>query len=140
MIVEDIKSIKSGKKELRQFGLTIGIVLGLLGLLFWWLGENYYPYLLILSAAFLLFGLILPITLKPIQKIWMSLAVVLGWLMTRIILIILFYLIFTPIGILGRMFGKSFLDLKFSRIRNVDSYWIPKGKVGLDRSYYEKQF
>ena len=140
MIIEEIENIKSGKKELGQFGLTIGIVVGLLGLLLWWFGKDYYPYLLVVSAAFLLLGLTLPVALKPIQKIWMAIAVVLGWLMTRVILVILFYLIFTPIGVLGRIFGKSFLDLKFGKIGNVNSYWIPKGKVELDRSQYERQF
>lgn len=140
MIIEEIRSIRSGRKELKQFGITIGVVLGLLGLLFLWREKDYYPYLLMLSVVFLLLGLVLPTVLKPVQKIWMTLAVLLGWFITRVILNILFYLMFTPIGLLGRLFGKGFLDLKFSRISNVDSYWIPKGKVEFDRTDYEKQY
>jgi hypothetical protein len=55
-----------------------------------------------------------------------------------VILSVLFYLVVTPIGLLGRLFGKGFLDLKFNR--NVDSYWIPKAKVKLEKSDYERQF
>ncbi len=138
MIIEEIKNIKSGRRELRKFGITVGIVLGLLGGLFFWRGRDYYFYFLILSAALLLLGFVVPILLKPIHKVWMTLALLLGWLMTRVILSVLFYLVVTPIGLFGRLFGKGFLDLKFNR--NVDSYWIPKAKVKLEKSDYERQF
>lgn len=75
---------------------------------------------------------------KTIQKIWMSLAIIIGWLVTRAILIILFYLVVIPIGILAKMFGKHFLDTKFDT--NVDSYWIPKQYTKFDKRSYENQF
>ena len=138
MIIEEIGNIKSGRKELRKFAITVGIVLGLLGGLFFWRGRDYDSYFLILSAALLLLGLVVPILLKPIHKVWMVLAVFLGWLMTRVILSVLFYLVVTTIGLLARLFGKDFLDLKFGR--NADSYWIPKERIEFKRSDYERQF
>lgn len=136
MIIEEIKSTKSERAELRSFGITIGIVLGLLGGLFLWRGKDYFPYFFILSAAFLLLGLVVPIALKVIHKVWMTLAMLLGLLMTRVILSLLFYLVVTPIGLLARLFGKDFLNLK----KNADSYWIPKNAVKFERSNYERQF
>ena len=115
MIIEEIKNIKSGKKELRQFGITIGVVLGLLGSWFLWRDRDGGYLLLIIATLFLSLGLILPNLLKPLQKLWMTLAVLLGWLMTRIILIILFYLVVTPIGLLAKICGKDFLNRKFNR-------------------------
>ncbi len=138
MIIEEIKNIKSGKRELRKFGIVVGIVLGLLGVLFLWRGKDTYSYFLILSAAFLILGLAVPILLKPIHKVWMTLAELLGWLMTRVILSVLFYLVVTPIGLLARLSGKDFLDSKFDR--NANSYWIPKGTVKFEKSNYERQF
>jgi hypothetical protein len=138
MISEEIKNIKSGRSELRKFGITIGIVLGLLGGLFLWREKTYYSTFFIISILFLFLGLILPVVLKPIQKIWMMLAVLMGWFMTRIILIILFYLIVTPIGLLARLFGKDFLNTKFNR--NLDSYWIPKKTITFGKRNYENQF
>lgn len=76
--------------------------------------------------------------LRPIQKIWMSLGFLIGWIVTRVILIILFYLVITPIGLLARMLGKHFLDTEFNR--NTDSYWIAREPVGLDKRSYENQF
>ena len=138
MISEEIKNIKSGRSELRKFGITIGIVLGLLGSFFLWRGKTYYSTFFIISTLFLFLGLVLPVLLKPIQKIWMVLAILMGWFMTRIILIILFYLIVTPIGLLARLFGKDFLNTKFNK--NPDSYWISKKTITFDKRNYENQF
>ena len=92
MLIKEIKNIKSGKSELRKFGITIGIILCLLGGLLLWREKDYYFYFLILSTVFIFPGLVLPILLKPVHKAWMTLAVLLGWLMTRAILSVLFFL------------------------------------------------
>jgi len=138
MLIEEIKNIKSGKSELRKFGITIGIVLGLLAGLLWWKEKDYYATFIILSTAFILIGLLLPILLKPIQKAWMTLAIVLGWLMTRVILCVLFYVVFTFIGLIAKIFGKQFLDLRMDNPKK--SYWIYRKPKEFKKSDYEKQF
>ena len=138
MIIKEIKNIKSGKKELRKFGITIGIFLGLLGMLFWWRAIGYYCCFFIISITFLFFGLALPILLKPIHKVWMTLSIFMGWVSTGIILSVLFYIVVAPIGLLTSLFSNSFLDLKFSS--NSDTYWILRKETEKDRSDYEKQF
>ena len=93
MFLEEIKNIKSEKKDLRDFGITFGVVLGLLAGALWWKGKDTYTIFIALSAAFFFFGLVLPRLLTPLQKVWMMFAVVLGWFMTRLILSILFYVV-----------------------------------------------
>lgn len=138
MLLEEIKNIKSEKKDLRNFGLIIGIALGLLAGLLWWKGRDIYSIFAIIASAFILLGFILPSVLKPLQKAWMTLAVIMGWIMTRIILGILFYLVFTAIGGISRLFGKQFLDLKIDR--SIKSYWIKREPKTFNKSDYEKQF
>lgn len=138
MIAEEIRNIKSGKSDLRKFGISVGIVLSLLGGLFLWREKSYYFYFFILSATLIFPGLAAPTILKPIHKAWMTLAVLLGWLMTRLILIVLFYLIVTPISCLAKLFGEQFLDLKFNK--DANSYWIPRKTEKFQRSDYERQF
>jgi hypothetical protein len=135
---EEIKNIKSGKRELRQFGITLGTVLGLLGSVFFLRGREYYPYFLVLSFAFLFSGLAAPGILKPAQKIWMALGVCIGWVMTRVILAVLFYLVITPIALIAGIFGKRFLDTAFDR--TTDSYWIAREPDKFDKKSYENQF
>jgi len=136
--VEGIKNIESGRKELRRFGLTMGIVLGLLGGLSWWRATDYYSCFFILSIASLLLGLAVPMLLKPVHKIWMTLAILMGWLMTRILLSILFFLVFTPMGLVARLFGKQFLDLKIDKKRR--SYWNYREAREFKKIEYERQF
>ena len=138
MINEEIRNIKSGRNELRKFGITMGIVLGLLGGFTWWRDKDYFYYFFIISALFFFFAFAVPSVLKPVNKAWMTLAILMSWVMTRIILSLLFYLGITPMGFLARLFGKDFLGLKFSR-NTANSYWIQKEK-GKDRNNYEKQF
>lgn len=137
MILEEIKNIKGGKSELRKFGITMGAVLLLLGGLSWWRGKDYYFYFPWLSGAFIFLALVIPSVLKPLNKMWMTLAILMGWVMTRIILSLLFYLGITPMGFIARLFGKDFLGLKFNK-QAAKSYWIPKENVK-DQNY-EEQF
>jgi len=138
MIIEEIKKIKSEKKDLRQFGITMGIVLALLGGLFLWREKDCYFYFLMLSIVFFFIGLALPVLLKPIHKVWMTLAILMGWVVTRVIMITLFYLVVTPIGLLTRLCGKDFLNIKSEK--NVNSYWIPRKTIKADKKKYENQF
>ncbi len=138
MILEEIKNIKSGKKDLRDFGIVFGVVLGILACALWWKGKDTYTIFVILSAAFFFFGLVLPSVLKPLQKAWMAFAVVLGFFMTKLILGVLFYVVFTLIGGGARLFGKQFLNLKMDKTKK--SYWIRREPQDFDKSNYERQF
>ncbi|MFC1783882.1 SxtJ family membrane protein, partial [Planctomycetota bacterium] len=104
----------------------------------WWREKTFYYYFFIAGACFLVIGTISSILLKPIYIFWMALATVLGWFMTRVILSILFFLVFTPMGLLMKLMGKDLLDLKYNR--TTKSYWVPKPKAKLKKSDYERQF
>lgn len=138
MIVEEIKNIKSGKSDLRKFGITMGVVLVLLAGVLWWREIDWYRYLFICAAVFVLLGLAVPTALKSIHRAWMTLSIVLGWVMTRVILIVLFYLVVTPTGWLGRLFGERFLDVKIDP--DASTYWIQRKESQVHKSHYEKQF
>ncbi|RJR17859.1 MAG: hypothetical protein C4581_07310 [Nitrospiraceae bacterium] len=138
MILEEINNIKSEKKDLRNFGITFGIFLGILAGALWWKGKDTYFIFVFLSLIFFFFGLVLPALLKPLQKAWMIFAVILGWFMTRVILSFLFFVVFTSIGLLSKLFGNKFLDLKI--VSSEKSYWIPRKTRLFDKSNYEKQF
>ena len=141
MILEEIKNIKSEKKELREFGIVVGIVFGLLGGLLWWRHKEHHIYFLFISAFLIVCGLLIPSILKPIQKIWMGIALVIGAIMTRIILCFLYYLVVTPLGFLNKITSKDTLNLRFDK--NLKTYWIKKKKEPLNNQNklnYERQF
>ncbi len=138
MLLDEIKRIKSTKRDLRNFGLTIGIVLLILSCLLYILKSEINLYLLTGGLIFIIFGLLIPPVLKPFQKVWMTLAIILNWFMTRIILSILFYFVLTPIGFARKIFGKKSLDLKYDK--KQESYWNYREYKKFNKVDYEKQF
>jgi len=134
---EEIKNIKSGKSDLRKFGITVGIILMIIaGFLFWKEKESFQT-LLTVGAVLCVLGVVVPVVLKPIYWVWMIFATILGWIMTRVILSLLYYVIFTPIGLVARLFGKQFIELKWNKSK--DSYWNYR-TVKTEMGNYEKQF
>lgn len=113
------------KTGLRNFGLTTGtIVAGLFGLLIPWLFNFNYPYWpWVLSGFLWVIAVLFPSGLQPIYKSWMTIGLILGWVNTRIILAILFYLVFFPTGFVMRIFGKDPMLRKMNR--DLKSYRRP---------------
>ena len=135
---DDLKNIRTDNKAIRDFGILIGIILLIIaGILFYKERESY-ELIILLGIAFIGLGLGMPIILKPFYSIWMYFAVVLGWFMTRLILGLLFYIIVSPIGLISRLFGKRFLELKNSSLNS--SYWNYKNNQRTSHQDFEKQF
>jgi hypothetical protein len=136
-VTHEIKELDVTEKSLRKFGITVGSVFLVIGLLLLWksIWQNTRVLFITIGGVLILGGYLIPNGLKFIYKVWMGFAFALGWVISRFILIILFVLVLTPLGFIAKLFGKKFLDLKFKDGR--DSYWIPKEKRIID---YEKMF
>jgi len=67
-----------------------------------------------LYAAMLLhvINMIVPRVFAPIALVWLGLSHVLGTVMSRILLSVLFFGLVTPMGLLRRLFGKDSLQLR----------------------------
>jgi len=138
MLKEEFKHIRETNKDLRKFGLTVGIVLAAIGILFFYFEKSSAIYFTVIGGLLILFGILLPQLLKPINKVWMELAIVLGFIMTRVILTTLFYLVITPIGFLAKIFGKKFMNLKYDR--SAKTYWEKRTSIQKKTIDYERQF
>lgn len=134
----EIKNIKSRKSDLRKFGVSVGIILLLFAGLLFWKDRASFQVFLVIGSILLAFGLILPVILKPVYRVWMTFAIILGWFMTRAILFLLFYGVLTPIGLIMRLFGKQFLDQRLDQGKST--YWNYRTTEHADMPDYEKQF
>ena len=137
-IRDDIRQLKTGPRELRKFGLMVGGVFVVLGLLFLWRHPARTPYFVCPGGVLLVAGAVLPRALKWIYIAWMSLAFVLGFVMAHVILTLLFFVMIAPIGLIARLFGKDFLGLKLGR--GMATYWIPRDRKPRSAADYERQF
>ena len=138
VMIEEIKNIKSKKKELRKFGITVGIILLIIAGFLFWKEKESFRLLLAVSTILIVLGILTPVVLKPIYQGWMIFATILGWVMTRVILSLLFYVILTPIGLILRLFGKQFLELRWDKSQTT--YWNNRGNEQAVKENYEKQF
>jgi predicted anti-sigma-YlaC factor YlaD len=114
---------KKTKRELRKFGLTMAVAFAVFGGLFLWRAKPVWPYFFGIAGFFLIFGLLFPNLLAPIEWAWMKMAHLLGQVMTRLILTLTFYLVITPLGLIMKLSGKDPLHRQFDR--SASTYWVP---------------
>jgi len=137
-IVEDIQNIRSGKKELKSFAIALGGALFLFGTINFFKSHNFYQYFYGGGILFFLFGFFSPKVLIPLQKTWMGIAILVGFIVSVITVLGIFYLIVTPIGVLGRVFGKRFLETSFDK--DSESCWIKRDSQEFTKEVAERQF
>ena len=128
-------------RELRNFGLVVGGVFG--GIALWLLlrsgGESWPGFVFaIIAAALILFGAAAPKALKGPFRAWMVLALILGWINTRLILGVTFYTMF----VLGRLFLILTRSDPMQRrlLKGRETYWEDIKTPEPDRESYEHSF
>jgi len=133
-----MEKLDLSKEGLKKFGIIMCVAfLVITGLISFRHGGIYTP-TATTAGLFLVLGLIQPTLLKPVYIIWMRLAFILAWINTRLILFIMFYLIFTPVGIFMRLLRIDLLDRKVDKSKK--SYWLKKEKGVFTSLNYERQF
>ena len=134
----ELRKLKKTKKDLRKFGLLVGsvfIALAVVGMFRHW-NSMIWEVSAAIGAMLFLGGALTPKWLAGVYKVWMGIAFAIGWLVSRVILVILFYLVITPVGLIARLMGKEFLEV--DPAKKKDSYWIAKD--GSKKINYEKLF
>jgi len=112
-------------RSLRSFGFLVGGIFLAIGVLPAIL-RHQEPRLWALAAALLLLGpaAVYPRALGPVQRVWMKIGNVLGFINTRIILGLLYYVIVTPMGFILRLCGKDPMQRGFDP--RAATYRLPR--------------
>ena len=129
------------KSELRRFGLQVGGAFLVFGSVSWWRGHTVPPVVLwTLGTLLFVPGLVAPGLLVPAHRFWfgpvMKVAGRVGEVVSRVILGLMFYLVFTPVGFVMRRFRDP-LD------RSLDgkpSDWHRRERRPVNPASYEQQF
>jgi hypothetical protein len=145
MILNEIRSIKSGRRERHQFGVVIFVASLLIGAFLWW-RKDLYPgvfiagFICVAPVAFdKIFRTDTAIVLLPVQKVWMAFAVVMGLIMSTLILSVFFFGVFTAVRAINGLIGKSLLDTAWDPA-SKDTYWIKRDDSEYDSAQSEKQY
>ena len=75
---------------------------------------------------------------KFLFKGWMAFAHALGWVNTRILLIVFFFLVITPVAVVLRLLGKDPISWRLEP--EAETYWKPKEQEPFDPRSYLRQF
>ena len=130
---------KNSKKDLRIFGIIFGIILLIVGIRLSFKFHSYgFSFVTVFGLLFILTGLLFPLSLRPVYAAWMKIAHLIGWVNTRVLLMCIFYVIISPIGLLMKIFGKDLLAKKIDKGKK--SYWIKIEQKDVDLTQYGKQF
>tara|TARA_B110000967_G_C18765178_1_gene500000 strand:- start:479 stop:859 length:381 start_codon:yes stop_codon:yes gene_type:complete len=113
--------MKKIKNTNRSFGILFFIVFLIIGLWPLKASNEVAIWAVVLSAIFLILGLLNSRFLTPINKLWIKLGQLIGKFVAPIFLGIIFFTVLTPIGILLKIFKKDILSLKFDK--KINSYW-----------------
>jgi len=114
----------------KNFGIVFFLVFLIIAIYPMINGNNLNLWALTISLFFLILGLINSKLLTPLNKLWFKFGILLGKIVSPLVMVIIFFLVVTPIAIIMRTLGKDLLNLKFNQNK---SYWIersgPKSKM-----------
>jgi carbamoyltransferase len=125
-------------REWKKFGIGLSIILTILGTIQWIKGISLFPMFYLTAGMALTSSLLFPVILKPLFIIFSYIGFALGWLMTRVILSVLFFLVVTPISLISRLLGKRYLETDFGT--KETSYWKTHSEKKASKEHFEKQY
>ena len=125
-------------QQARKTALIVSGVLLLLAAWNYHRGRlNVVAFLGIAGLALLLTGLFVPALARRFHVAWMKLAGILGYINSRVLLFLLFYLAITPYGLISRLFRRDPLNRRGAA---KSSYWIPRKSSKQTREQFERSF
>lgn len=128
---------KGPKNPERSFGLSVGTVLILIAAFLVWRGRmTAAPIAGSIGAVLVALGYLQPRLLRWPSAVWWKIAMVLGYVNTRVILSIAFFLVLTPIGVIWRLIGRDPLVRK----RSSWAGWTAHPERYRDRSHFTRMY
>jgi cytosine/uracil/thiamine/allantoin permease len=138
MSTEHDQIFNPSDRMLRQFAALLIVFLGVIAVRTY---DPQHPAPALLAAALGLVlgsvGLVWPRAIRPVFAVWMKAAWPVGWLVSRVILALIFYVIVTPVAVVFRAAHRDALGLR--RRGGGVTYWQRKPAV-TDKSRYLGQF
>lgn len=137
----------SDPKEQRKFGLLMAAAISVLGMIRWglhWWREGHQPESLpmaffAVAAIFLMAGVVWPRALQPAFVVWMKFAVVMNFLVTHILLTIVFFTMIIPARAIVAVLRKDLLNAQWPP-KAGDTYWEEPEEQPKEFERYLNQF
>ena len=92
---------------------------------------------LMTSALFAIAVFLTPEILTPLNRLWFSIGLLLGKIVSPIVLGLIFFVLITPVAFVTRLFGRDELKIKK---RTVESYWVDRSPPGPTSESFKNQY
>jgi len=133
-----MNSNSTEKKQIRKFGLIAFIFFGMLCALGVWKEKLLPTYLFGFLSVLGLGFIVAPIPLKPVFNAWQQFAHLISRVITNLILILIYYIVITPSGLIKRLFGGKPLPVKPDK--NISSYWVTRPEPAQPSERFLKRY
>lgn len=126
------------QRELRMFSVALACLSSLAGLFSFQREASVLLTGTLCGVALVCFLLawLAPQVMRPVYLLWMILFYPLRWLISCLLIAVVFYLVITPVGILLRLCGYDFVGKRFDS--RATSYWQPKPQVRKPEDYFRQ--
>ena len=122
----------------RSFGWVFTGFCAIVAAVQFWLGHSHAWGWLLASLAFAGTTLVYSRALRPLNILWFRFGMLLHRVVSPVILGVMFFAVFTPIGLWMRLIGKRPLSLAYDE--KADSYWIERRPPGPPPGSFDRQF
>lgn len=123
-------------RQLRQFAAISLVGFGVFGYIAW---HKHAPRvaetLWAVGVATFLIGMPFPFVIRPLYAFLIALTLPIGWVVTNVLLRLIYYVAFTPIGLFFRLTGRDPLQIRKPK---GDSYWLDHPERTDLSSYYRQ--
>lgn len=126
------------KPEARKTALIVAAVLAVIAIIFWYRERfTVMAVLATIAGLLILIGLFIPPLAILFHRVWMKFAFALGFVNSRILLTLVYFLIFVPYRIISRLAGRDPLDV---RAKERESYWHKRKHTRQPKERFERLF
>lgn len=122
----------------RSFGWTFTVVFVAAGLYGLWQGGALLSWLLAAAAVMALVTTMRAAWLAPLNRAWMKLGELMGRVVSPVVLGVIFFGVFTPVGLAMRLSGRDAMARRFDR--RLNSYWVEREPPGPADGSYRNMF
>ena len=125
-------------RQVRLSGCALGLVLLALGALKLSQHRPSAPYLVAAGLLVAFAAALAPAVVRPFVHLLVLVGEKVVWALSRAALVLVYYLVVTPVGVIGRLLGARFSDVDFER--KQPSYWVRKEARPRTGDEHGKQF
>jgi hypothetical protein len=126
------------RKELKAFSLLLIVFFAIVAWLAHRKGASIETAWMIASGGAVVgvAGLFSPAFIRVVYVVWMTAVFPIGFVVSNVVLAIVFYGVVTPIGLLAKLTGRNALQLGFDR--DAKTYWNPRQQIKDPRRYFRQ--